>query len=252
MAIYAMTGGATGIGAALKEQLREQGDTVIVVDIKEGDVIADLSTSEGRQAAIDGVRELAPDGLDGFIPCAGLGSHIKPPSLIAQVNFFAVIATIEGLRDLVAKKNGSILLVSSNSAPMIENDNAFVQACLAGDEDAALAECNDGHTGYAGSKRAITIWMRRNVAEYAQGGVRMNAVAPGITQTAMTEEISQDEEFGEAIKQFAEITPMGGSAQPEQIASAMQYLLSPAADFICGSVLFVDGGTDAMMRPDTF
>ena len=252
MAIYAMTGGATGIGAALKEQLREQGDTVIVVDIKEGDVIADLSTAEGRQAAIDGVRELAPDGLDGFIPCAGLGSHIKPASLIAQVNFFAVIATIEGLRDLVAKKNGSILLVSSNSAPMIENDNAFVQACLAGDENAALAECTDGHTGYAGSKRAITIWMRRHVAEYAQGGVRMNAVAPGITQTAMTEEISQDEEFGEAIKQFAEMTPMGGSAQPEQIASAMQYLLSPAADFICGSVLFVDGGTDAMMRPDTF
>ena len=52
MAIYAITGGATGIGAALKEQLREQGDTVIVVDIKEGDVVADLSTAAGRQAAI--------------------------------------------------------------------------------------------------------------------------------------------------------------------------------------------------------
>ena len=253
MAIYAMTGGATGIGAALKERLREQGDTVIVVDIKEGDVIADLSTGEGRQAAIDGVRELAPDGLDGFIPCAGLGSHIKPPSLIAQVNYFAVIETIEGLRDLVAKKKGSILLVSSNSAPMIENDNPFVAACMAGEpEAAALEHVTDGHTGYAGSKRGITLWMRRNVAEYAGGGVRMNAVAPGITLTAMTEEISQDEEFGEAIKQFAEITPMGGSAQPEQIASAMHYLLSPEANFICGAVLFVDGGTDAMMRPDTF
>jgi len=252
MATYAMTGGATGIGAALKEQLREQGDTVIVVDIKEGDVVADLSSPEGRQAAVAGVRELAPEGLDGFIPCAGLGSHIKPPTLIAQVNFFAVIETIEGLRDLVAKKNGSILLVSSNSAPMIENDNPFVQACLAGDEAAAMEACTDGHTGYAGSKRAITLWMRRNVAEYAGGGVRMNAVAPGITMTAMTEEISQDEEFGEAIKQFAEITPVGGSAQPEQIASAMRYLLSPEANFICGSILFVDGGTDAMMRPDIF
>lgn len=252
MAIYALTGGATGIGAALKEQLRERGDQVIVVDIKEGDVIADLSTAEGRQAAIDGVRALAPDGLDGFIPCAGLGSHIKPPSLIAQVNYFAVIATIEGLRDLVAKKGGSILLVSSNSAPMIENDNPYVMAALAGDEEKALAAVSDGHTGYAGSKRAITIWMRRNVAEYAKGGVRMNAIAPGITMTAMTDEISKDEEFGEAIKMFAEMTPVGGSAEPEQIAAAMRFLLSEEASFICGSVLFVDGGTDAMMRPDTF
>jgi NAD(P)-dependent dehydrogenase (short-subunit alcohol dehydrogenase family) len=252
MAIYALTGGATGIGAALKEQLRERGDQVIVVDIKEGDVIADLSTAEGRQAAIDGVRALAPDGLDGFIPCAGLGSHIKPPSLIAQVNYFAVIATIEGLRDLVAKKGGTILLVSSNSAPMIENENPYVMAALEGDEEKALAAVTDGHTGYAGSKRAITIWMRRNVAEYAKGGVRMNAIAPGITMTAMTDEISKDEEFGEAIKMFAEMTPVGGSAEPEQIATAMRFLLSEEANFICGSVLFVDGGTDAMLRPDTF
>jgi NAD(P)-dependent dehydrogenase (short-subunit alcohol dehydrogenase family) len=252
MAIYALTGGATGIGAALKEQLRERGDQVIVVDIKEGDVIADLSTAEGRQAAVDGVRALAPDGLDGFIPCAGLGSHIKPPSLIAQVNYFAVIATIEGLRDLVAKKRGSILLVSSNSAPMIENENPYVMAALAGDEEKALAVVTDGHTGYAGSKRAITIWMRRNVAEYAKGGVRMNAIAPGITMTPMTDEISKDEEFGEAIKMFAEMTPVGGSAEPEQIATAMRFLLSEEANFICGSVLFVDGGTDAMIRPDSF
>lgn len=253
MGIYAMTGGATGIGAALKEQLRARGDTVIVVDIKEADVVADLSSSEGRQAAIDGVKALAPDGLDGFIPCAGLGSHIKPASLIAQVNYFAVIETIEGLREWVAKKKGSVLLVSSNSAPMIENDNPYVAACMAGaDEATALHEVTDGHTGYAGSKRGITVWMRGKVAEYAAGGVRMNAVAPGITMTNMTEEISKDEEFGDAIKQFAEITPVGGSAQPEDIANAMSFLLSPQARFICGAVLFVDGGTDAMLRPDTF
>jgi NAD(P)-dependent dehydrogenase (short-subunit alcohol dehydrogenase family) len=253
MGIYAMTGGATGIGAALKGQLLERGDSVIVVDIKEADVVADLSTDQGRQAAIDGVRALAPDGLDGFIPCAGLGSHVQPASLIAQVNYFAVIATIEGLRDLVARKNGSILLVSSNSAPMIENDNPYVAACMADtDEATALQLVTDGHTAYAGSKRGITLWMRRNVAAYAADGVRMNAVAPGITMTNMTEEISKDEQFGEAIKQFAEMTPVGGSAQPEQIASGMCFLLSPEASFICGSVLFIDGGTDAMLRPDAF
>ena len=67
MRTYAMTGGATGIGAELKRQLLAEGHKVISVDIKEGDIIADLSTAEGRQTAIDGVRERAPDGLDGFI-----------------------------------------------------------------------------------------------------------------------------------------------------------------------------------------
>ena len=52
MAIYALTGGATGIGAALKDKLRARGDTVIVVDIQAADIVADLSTVEGRQSAV--------------------------------------------------------------------------------------------------------------------------------------------------------------------------------------------------------
>ena len=133
MRTYAMTGGATGIGAELKRQLLAAGHRVISVDIKEGDVIADLSTATGRQAAIDGVRALSPEGLDAFIPCAGLPPVAKPFSLIAQVNYFAVVATVEGLRDLLAKKKGNVLFVSSNSAPMIGTADPFVQACLAGD-----------------------------------------------------------------------------------------------------------------------
>ena len=69
MRTYAMTGGATGIGAELRQQLQAAGHKVISVDIKKGDIIADLSTAEGREVAIDGVQRLAPEGLDGFIPC---------------------------------------------------------------------------------------------------------------------------------------------------------------------------------------
>ncbi len=247
-----MTGGATGIGAALKEQLRERGDSVIVVDIKDADVVADLSTAEGREAAITGVAALAPDGLDGFIPCAGLGNHVKPPSLIGAVNYFGAVATVEGLKDLVAQRKGSVLIVSSNSAPMLPVDNPFVEACLAGDETAALGMLEDGNTAYMGSKRAISTWMRRNVNDYAGAGVRMNAIAPGITRTPLSEGVAGDPELGEAIRQFEEMTPLGGSASPEQIANAMRFLLSSDADFICGAMLFVDGGTDALLRPDSF
>lgn len=254
MGIYAMTGGATGIGAELATQLRAQGHQVITVDIKEGDIVADLSTSAGRQTAVEGIRERAADGLDGFIPCAGLPPVAKPLSLIASVNYFAVVDTIEGVKDLVAKKRGSVLVVASNSAPMIAKDDAFLQLCLAGDEAAALAEIEkrDGHTAYAGSKRAISAWMRRNVVPYAQQGVRLNAVAPGITQTPLSERVMADEELGPAMKQFGEMVPWGGTAQPEQIANVMRFLLSSEADFVCGSVVFVDGGSDAMLRPDDF
>lgn len=254
MGVYAMTGGATGIGAELKSQLLTAGHEVISVDIQEGDILADLSTAQGRQRAVDGIRGRAPDGLDGFIPCAGLPPVAKPLSLITQVNYFAVVATVEGLQDLVAKKRGSVLIVTSNSAPMIATDDAFVQACLSGDEAAACAEIEtrDGHTAYAGSKRAIAIWMRRNVVEYAAAGVRLNAIAPGITQTPLSDRVMEDEELGEAMKSFGEMTPWGGTAQPSEIANVMRFMLSEEASFVCGSVFFADGGSDAMMRTDDF
>lgn len=254
MAVYAMTGGATGIGAALKEQLRQQGDTVIVVDIKDGDIVADLATAAGRLAAIEGIEALAPEGLDGFIPCAGLGPHVGNHALVARVNYFAVIATIEGLREAVAKRSGSILLVSSNSAPMMANEDEFVQLCLGDDEEAAceLVNGRDGHTAYAGSKRAITMWMRQNVNDYARGGVRLNAVAPGITRTPLFEAGLETEEFGQAMRDFSDMTPLGRDGQPDDIANVMRFLLSVEASFVCGAVVFVDGGTDALMRPDSF
>ncbi|MEH6588851.1 MAG: SDR family oxidoreductase [Halioglobus sp.] len=254
MGIYALTGGATGIGAELRRQLLDSGHEVISVDIKKGDIIADLATAEGRQAAVDGIHERAADGLDGFIPCAGLPPVAKPLSLITRVNYFAVVATIEGLRDLLAKKRGSVLIVASNSAPMVPADDAYVQACLAGDEVAACAEVEtrDGHTAYAGSKRAITMWMRRHVVDYAAAGVRLNAVAPGITNTPLSDQVMADEELGDVMRQFGEMVPWGGTAQPVDIANVMRFMLSPEAHFVCGSVFFVDGGSDAMLRADDF
>jgi len=254
MRTYAITGGATGIGAELKRQLLAAGHRVISVDIKEGDVVADLSTTQGRQAAIDGVRTLAPDGLDGFIPCAGLPPVAKPLSVITRVNYFAVVATVAGLRDLLEKKKGSVLFVSSNSAPMVGSEDAYVQACLAGDEEAACThvEGRDGHTAYAGSKRAVTMWMRRHVVDYAATGVRLNAVAPGITMTPLAERVFADAELGPVMKQFGDMVPVGSNAQPVQIANVMRFMLSDEADNVCGAVFFVDGGSDAMLRPDDF
>ncbi|WP_101759707.1 SDR family oxidoreductase [Oceanicoccus sp. KOV_DT_Chl] len=254
MGIYAMTGGATGIGAAVKEQLRAGGNTVIVVDIKDADIIADLSTEAGRQSAIDGIRAAAAEGLDGFIPCAGLGPNVNPYSLISKVNYFAVVATVEGVKDLIAKKRGALVLISSNSASMPGMNENYIDLLLAGDEAGAssLIDTLDGHSAYAGSKCALTRWMRRNTAAYAAEGIRMNAVAPGFTQTPLTEKVMADETLGAVIKEFNESIPVGRSGQPVDIANVICFMLSPASSFVCGSVFFVDGGHDAMLRPDQF
>jgi NAD(P)-dependent dehydrogenase (short-subunit alcohol dehydrogenase family) len=254
MATYAMTGGATGIGAAIKEHLASSGHHVIVVDIRDADIIADLSTAEGRSHAIAEITKSAPDGLDGFIPCAGLGPNVKPWSLITKVNYFAVVSMIEGVKDLVAKKQGVIILISSNSAPMPGLDETYVNLMLDVNESeaCALVDSLDGHNAYAGSKLAVTRWMRRHCAAYAAEGVRMNAVAPGITKTPLTDKVMEDPELGQVMKDFGDSVPTGSVGRPEQIAAVVCFLLSSAADFVCGSVFFVDGGHDAMLRPDQF
>ncbi|MBP8925793.1 MAG: SDR family oxidoreductase [Pseudomonadales bacterium] len=253
MGSYAMTGGATGIGAAIKQRLRGAGHTVIVVDVKDADVIADLGTRAGRDTAIEGIRARAGDGLDGFVACAGLGGHVPDRALLASVNYFGAVHLVEGLKDLVAAREGAIVLISSNSAPMPTSEE-FVNRLLEDNEDAAraLAIGMQGHPVYSGSKLALARWMRRNTAGYAALGVRLNAVAPGYTETPMTEQVAKDPVMGDSIRAFIASIPLRRPGKPDDIAAAVSYLLGPDASFVCGSVLFVDGGHDAMLRPDQF
>lgn len=253
--IYAMTGGATGIGASVKEKLRERGDTVIVVDLRDADIEADLSTVEGRNKAIDGIKGLSPEGLDGLVACAGLPPVAKPLSLITKVNYFGAVDLIEGLVDWVAKKSGSIVAVSSNSASMPGLNEDYIQALLAGDEGKActLIDTLDGHNAYAGSKNALACWLRRQAPEYIrEKRVRINAVAPGITATPLTEKVFNDEHLGAVMVEFEKTVPFGEMATPDMIADTMIFLLDPESRFVCGSILFVDGGHDALLRPDQF
>ena len=104
-----MTGGATGIGAAIREQLCDAGHRVVSVDLRDADICADLSDYNGRQRAIDGIRQLCPEGIDGFIPCAGVGPSVKPPSLIARINYFAAVAVTEGMLDLLEARGGRVV-----------------------------------------------------------------------------------------------------------------------------------------------
>lgn len=252
--LYVVTGSNSGIGAATKQQLEILGAHVIGVDLQGADINADLSTAVGRQHVLNELEERCSDGIDGFIPCAGVGPHTQPFSLTNRINYFGAKNIIEGLFPLLEKKRGVVVAVVSNSASLPGLNEEHVAALLEGDEEKAcrLVDKLDGHQAYAGSKNALARWVRKQAPEYMQKAVRMNAVAPGITQTALTDQVFQDAIYGDAIKQFSEMTPAGFMATANMIADCIVFLLSQKAQYICGSVLFVDGGQDAMLRPDQF
>lgn len=253
MGMYVITGGASGIGAAIAAQLQSEGHKTLVVDIKEADITADLSSAEGRESAVTAIVTATGDGINGFIACAGLGSHLPDRALITEVNYFGSIDLIEGLRDHLAEHNSAVLLVSSNSAPHPTKPE-FVSALLEGNRASAtaIAAEMESQPVYSGTKQAVTVWMRRNTADYARDGIRMNAIAPGYTRTPLSAAVENDPTYGEAIKQFIESIPVGRPGLPQDMADAASFLLGERAGFICGSLLFIDGGHDAAMRPDQF
>ena len=80
----------------------------------------------------------------------------------------------------------------------------------------------------------------------------MNAIAPGFTETPLTAKTFEDEVFGQLIKDFSNSIPLGRNGKPEDIANVVTFMLSEKASFMVGSIVFVDGGHDALLRPKDF
>lgn len=245
----ALTGSAAGIGAATVELLRARGDEVIGVDIKDADVVADLSTPEGRQAAVEGVLERCGGRLDALVTVAGL-SQAGPAQV--SVNYFGTVDLVRGLQPALAAARGKVALVGSISGTQ-PNDPAIVAACLADDEAKALeaAEAVSRPTAiYPSTKSALAQWMRRVAAteEFAGAGIPVNAVAPGVVLTAMSAGLINDPEW-KKVMDAAVPMPLNGYAQPEVIGNALLWLISPENTHMTGQVLYVDGGAEVSLRP---
>ena len=255
MKTYVVSGAASGIGAATAALLREQGHRVITVDLRDADVVADLATADGRARAVEGVRALT-DVVHGLVPAAGIaGLTGVDPALVTSVNFFGAIALVRGLRpQLAAARESAVVVLASNSIscqPGWSSDVA--SACLRDDEEGArtaAAEVDAVHV-YPATKAALAYWVRREGVkqDWAGAGIRLNAVAPGLIATPMTDRLREDPQLGV----FADAYPsaLGRPGRPEEVAGAIGFLLSDAAGLVVGSVLYVDGGTDALLNPLT-
>lgn len=257
MGTIVITGSASGIGAATRQRVEQDGHRVIGVDLRDAEITADLADAAARQAALEATLEACGGELDGLVTCAGVGPPFDPAQMLT-INWFGTEVFLTGLRPALAASDGiaKVVAISSNSTTVSPNTpSAAVEACLALDEPAAHAALADLDPteampfAYAASKVAVARYVRRNAPTpaWAGSGVRLNAVAPGAVATPLLQGGLDDDHFGAAIRSMPIATEFG---TPANIAEWVNMMLSPAADFMCGSVVFVDGGTDAMIRSD--
>ncbi|ORA78302.1 NAD-dependent epimerase [Mycolicibacter kumamotonensis] len=257
MGVYAVTGSASGMGRQAAEKLRAAGHTVIGVDLRDADVVADLSGPDGRAAASEQVLALCGGRLDGAVLAAGVGPTPRATRLILQVNYFGVVDLLEAWRPALAATGAAkVVVIGSNSTTTVPAvPRSAVRALLTGNAAKAVRRLRVFGPGapslaYAASKIAVSRWVRRRAVEpsWAGAGIRLNALAPGAIMTPLLEKQLATPGQEKAVRSFP--VPVGGFGDPGQLADWMLFMLSDAADFLCGSVIFVDGGSDAYFRAD--
>lgn len=232
-----ITGSSSGIGADTAVECSRMGATVLITGRNEERlsktlsrldtsfcaahkmIVADLTDEESLNALVSQIN-----GIDGLVNNAGV-NRVKPVAFIKQEDLEYVFQsntwTAVNLTRLLCKKkklkkNGSVVFTSSVSA--------FFNA--------------PGRALYAGSKAALTSFMRSFAVELADKGIRANAVHPGMVETKMIAENLSEEELQNNLKEY----PLNRFGKPEDVAWAIIYLLSDASSWITGTSMVVDGG----------
>ncbi len=237
-----ITGASRGIGAACAVLLAEHGAHVVITSRKQenlqqttdrilaaGGQVTPIASHAGDTDATDhllAAMEEGPGAADILLSNAAANPYFGP---MLDIEMSAVDKVIEVnlrgsfylarevARKMQRKGGGNIVLVSS------------VNGVRAGHWQGI----------YSISKAALMSMAKAMAREYAADGIRVNAVLPGLTDTRFASALTQDEKI---LKSFLRQVPMNRIAQPEEIASAVLYLVSPASSYVTGVCLPVDGG----------
>lgn len=254
---YVITGTASGIAAATAKILKERGNDVIGVDIHDADVVADLSTRQGRLDAANQAIERSGGTINAVIACAGLA---HPIAKTVSVNYFGMTEFLDALAPTLAKAEAPRAALISSMASLMPNDKALVEAmCVDDDEEKALARAQElvdigggmEQLIYGSTKRAISRWVRRESIKdhWACAGIPLNAVGPGIVRTPMVAEMIATQEGRDALDQQVPM-PCNYYLEPENVGHLLAWLTSVENTHTTGQTIYIDGGSDAALRGD--
>ncbi len=262
MGIYVVTGGTKGIGEQTVNILLNQGHEVINIDIDGGDINADLGTREGREFALSEMWRRCPDGLDGLVCNHGIAGRLDKykASYVLSVNYFGALAIIEGLYDLLKMKRGNCAVTSSGSIAPTKRGKYYVDQLLnnCGDEEriGRLVDTYDmmdaGHIVYVSTKIAIARFVRRAAPSFSAKGVNINAVAPGSVDTTILHGLGKPDERYFYYPIPAYYGQDKDLMDPYDVAQALAFFASPAANGVSGMVMLCDTGSASILDTDRY
>lgn len=242
----AVTGCASGIGERVAVRLVALGADVIGLDVRPPTVEVgafvpiDLGDSASIEAAVEAVG-----AVDALVNVAGVSGTLDPARVVG-INFVGTRELTEGLVPRMPR--GSAVVVTASLAASRHAERvALIDGLLATRSRAEADAWCRAHrvevgTGYAISKDALVRYTLGRAVDLAARGIRINAVAPGMTETPIlaATRASRGEAFLDAIPM-----PLGRTATADEQAAALVFLAGPDASYISGQVLWVDGGYSA-------
>lgn len=226
-----VTGGGSGIGAAVARRLAGRGYAVLVADLSPGAAAAVADEIAATAVELDvrdeeQVRGAVRD-VDVLVNAAGIGSTTNAPETPLEVweNVFAVnargtfLCCKHAIPGMIERGGGSIVNISSVAALIGLRNRA----------------------AYSASKGAVVALTRALAVDHVKDGIRLNAVCPGTVDSPWVRRLV--EEVGESIDDLRARQPLGRLGTPDEIADAVLYLTE--AEFATGTILVVDGGLTA-------
>lgn len=239
-----VTGGASGIGLATTRRLVAEGGRVVVGDLATGtlddvrselgDAVVTLTCDVSTEEDVERLAQTAVEhfgGLDVAFANAGIGS--AAPIVDADV--------AEWARVLDVNLTGPFLTIKHAARRMGEGGSIVVTASL------NAVQAGKGMGAYCASKAGVAMLVQVAALELGERGIRVNAVAPGLVRTSLTEGAFM---LPSIVDEYVENTPLGRYAAPEEIANVVAFLASDEAGFVSGSLQLVDGGARTMRYPD--
>lgn len=236
MANCIVTGGSSGIGLQIVQDMKARGDDVVSWDIKAPPPDCDFAFETVDLTDLQAIRsaaDRAPLTVDTFVHCAGVfqstsiaDDNLTEAMLFAfRVHTLAFVAAVQALLEKFTPGNASVIAITSAGMDMVY----------------------PGTLAYGPSKAALHRAVVQLAVELGGRGIRVNGIAPGAVATDMTRHLWQDPAY--AIERTKHI-PLGRQAEPRAVSDAVAFLASPAASYITGEILWVDGGVrHGMFQP---